>query len=199
MHNLSDEFDIELWRRASEGDAQAEETLVSENARLVRSCVRPYFLIGGERDDLIQEGMLGLLSAVRSFSPENGTHFQVYAEKCIRRRILDAIKKSNRYKNSPLNEYVSFTSPEFDESQLTVSVSTDPESIVINDEQNDELKAQIKDSLSKFENKVFDLYLEGMSYSEMADNLGVSLKSVDNAVQRIRNKVERQITNRRLQ
>ena len=194
MSLFFDENDSVLWKRASCGDATAEEELVVRYSRLVRACARPYFLAGGDREDLIQEGMLGLLSAVRKFDPEKNIRFNTFAEYCIRSRIFDAIKASTRDKSIPLNTYVSLESPRFDEIySASTSNLCDPEEVIIANERVEEIKKYLDGSLSGFEKSILDLYLEGMSYSEMAEVVGKSTKSVDNAVQRIRKKLSKQL------
>lgn len=186
--------DDELWAAASEGDFSAEEELVTRYTRLVRMCARPFFLAGGDSDDLIQEGMMGLLSAVRKYDPERKASFKTYAEICIRNRILDAIKSAERNKNRPLNDYVPLQSPQLDETFTTVAYDIrDPEEYVIANESAEEIKDRLYGSLSRFERTVLDCYLSGMSYSEMAAYVGKPVKSVDNAVQRIRKKLTQQI------
>lgn len=175
---------------ASSGDTAAEEELIGEYSRLVRICARPYFLAGGDSEDLIQEGMLGLLSAVRHYDPSKDVRFKTYAEFCIRRRLYSAIKSAARYKHIPLNEYIPLESPELDESNTQgIPFLRDPEEFVLARERVDELTDCLYGSLSRFESKVLGLYLEGMSYEEMAVKLNKTSKSVDNAVQRIRRKL----------
>ena len=181
---------MELARKASKGDSAAEEALVSEYSRLVRACARPYFLAGGDGEDLIQEGMLGLLSAVRTFDPEKGVKFSTYAEFCVRRRIYSAIRSASGYKHTPLNSYISLESPQLDEnSAQNAYFLRDPEDFVIARESVGEVERLLYGALSRFESGVLELYLEGMSYKDMAARLGKSNKSVDNAVQRIRRKL----------
>lgn len=188
--------DEELCRKAACNDVEAEEKLVRKYGRLVRICARPYFLVGGDSEDLIQEGMLGLLSAVRHYDPTREVPFLVYAESCIRKRLYDAIKTASRAKRMPLNNYISFESPQFDETvAFTAYFQRDPEDIVIARECTDEIKRRLYDSLSKLEKEILTLYLEGMSYKEMSERVNKSAKSVDNAVQRIRQKLSRQLSN----
>lgn len=190
------ESDESVWQLAASGDASAEEELVERHARLVRACARPFFLTGGDRDDLIQEGMLGLLSAVRRYDPTKGVPFVSFAEFCIRRRILDAVKSASRNKNIPLNSSVSLESPQFDEKLLPLALNLrDPEELIIAREQALEIRAKLGVCLSRMEKTILDLYLSGMSYSEMAEVVQKSTKSVDNAVQRIRKKLARQLNN----
>ena len=196
MSVLFDENDSALWIQASTGDPVAEEALVIKYSRLVRACARPYFLAGGDRDDLIQEGMLGLLSAIRHFDPSKSVRFNTFAEYCIRRRIFDAIKASTRDKSIPLNNYVSLESPWFDEIYSPAASSLqNPEELIIENERAEEVKKYLDGSLSSFEKNILDLYLDGMSYSEMADMVGKTTKSIDNAIQRIKKKLGKQLKN----
>ena len=173
-----------------------EESLVSEYGRLVRACARPYFLAGGDSEDLIQEGMLGLLAAIRTFDPAKGVKFSTYAESCIKRRIYSAIRKASGYKHTPLNNYTSLESPRLDESNTSSAYSLrDPEDFVIARESAGEVTKLLYGALSRFESGVLELYLEGMSYDEMAARLSKPNKSVDNAVQRIRKKLAQILKN----
>lgn len=190
MTDYSGFTDEVLCAMSSVGDIDAEEELVKKYNYLVRACTRPYFLIGADPEDLIQEGMFGLLSAVRQFSPERDAQFKTYAELCIRRRIYSAIKSASRSKHIPLNDRVSLESSLFDEGALPVPESLrDPEELVIEQEQVDELTLKLKESLSKLEADILDLYLQGLSYGDIAVKAGKSQKSVDNAIQRIRRKL----------
>ena len=190
MNVIEERRCLSLLSRAASGDAVAEEMLISEYSRLVRVCARPYFLAGGDSEDLIQEGMLGLLSAVRSFDPAKNVQFTTYAEFCIRRRLYSAIRSASSFKHTPLNNYVSLESPLLDESNTqSVYFLRDPEDFVIASERVNEVKDWLYGALSRFESAVLELYLEGVSYDEMAARLNKSNKSVDNAVQRIRKKL----------
>jgi len=175
---------------ASSGDVKAEEELIYEYSRLVKICARPYFLAGGDSEDLIQEGMLGLLSAVRHYDPTKDVKFKTYAEFCIRRRLYRAIKSASRLKHNPLNDYVSLESPEIDENSTQgMFFLRDPEEFVIARERVDEITESLYGSLSRFESRILEFYLEGMSYEEIAAKVRKTPKSVDNAVQRIRKKL----------
>ena len=190
MSKFYNSHDEQLWNRASSGDAAAEEELISNYSRLVKICSRPFFLVGGDSEDLIQEGMLGLLSAIRHYNPAKDVKFKTFAEFCIRRRLYSAIKSASRYKHIPLNDYVSLESPELDET-ITQGLFflRDPEEFVIARERVSEISDCLNGSLSSFESKVLGLYLEGLSYDEMAQRVGKPAKSVDNAIQRIRKKL----------
>ena len=190
MNEIYSHRDMELWNLASSGDPKAEEELISLYSRLVKICARPYFLAGGDSEDLIQEGMLGLLSAVRHYDPAKDVKFKTYAEFCIRRRLYSAIKSASRFKHTPLNDYISLESPELDENSTQgMSFLRDPEESVIARERAHEITDCLYGSLSRFESIILGLYLEGISYEEMAAKVNKSPKSVDNAVQRIRKKL----------
>ena len=185
LYNLSDET---LQALAVQGEAWAEEVLAQRFIRLVKVSARPLFLVGGDSEDLIQEGMLGLIAAIRTFSPDLGASFQTYAEICIRRRLLSAIKTASRYKHGPLNHAVSFDSSCFEETPRP-HLLRDLEEQILSREQTDEMHRELSDVLSGFEHDILKLFLEGLSYQEMAERTGKPVKSVDNAVQRIRKKL----------
>ena len=185
----------QLLERTAVGDRLAEEELAIRYSYLVRACARPYFLAGGDSEDLTQEGMLGLLSAIREFDPALQVPFRVYAETCIHNRLLSAIKSASRLKHMPLNNGVSLEEILLEETS-PVSASAKafrrvPEEMVLARESADEFYRAFAGSLSKYECQVLDLFLDGRSYREMAEITGHSLKSVDNAVQRIRRKLAR--------
>ena len=180
---------------AAAGDRLAEEELVLRYNRLVRVCARPYFLAGGDSEDLIQEGMLGLLNAIREYEPSRGTSFRTYSETCIRNRILSAIRSAARDKHTPLNHSVSLEPPLSDGNTDNYAVDAhhavqpNPEDLLISREERRERLGTLKGQLSGFEAKILDLYLKGLSYTEIAVQTKRSPKAVDNAVQRIRRKV----------
>ena len=194
-HLLSDE---ELCMKASTGDRVAEETLVIRYNRLVRICGRPFFLAGGDSEDLIQEGMLGLLSAVRSFQADKAASFRTFAEICIKSRLISAVRNASSGKHMPLNSYISFETPSFDgntDSWLATGLpQKSPEDMLISREELREQLDTAKSHLSGFEAKVLGLFLEGFSYQEIAAQVKRSPKSVDNAVQRIRRKLAQHLT-----
>jgi RNA polymerase sporulation-specific sigma factor len=195
LNSMSDE---ELCALARLGSRDAEELLVIRYTRLVRACARPYFLAGGDGEDLIQEGLLGLIKAIREFSPERSASFRTYARLCIRHRLYSAIRAASRNKHIPLNDYVPFEQPLFDPDTDPVASyalcrdQDNPEELVIGQEKLRELTNSLKGLFSSFESKVLELYLEGLTYSEIAERLSKQPKSVDNAVQRIRKKLSRQ-------
>jgi len=190
MNGIQDNKSNDINKNADVNDPAAEDALVSEYAWLVRACARPYFLAGGDSEDLIQEGMLGLLSAIRTYDPDKGAKFSTYAEFCIRRRIYSAIKLASGNKHTPLNSYISLESSQLDENSAPSAYFLRvPEDFVIAREQVGEVEKLLYGALSRFESGVLELYLEGMSYKDMAIQLGKSDKSIDNAVQRIRKKL----------
>ena len=179
-----------------EGDRAAEEILASRYMQLVRACARPLFLAGGDSEDLSQEGMFGLLSAIREYDPEQGASFRSFAEHCIRMRLYSAVKTASRMKHQPLNDSMPLEQLSDDSSsQLSAAPEyfrRSPEDLVLARESKEELRAASSRCLSKFEIRVLDLYLEGLSYREIADRLCKDAKSIDNAVQRIRHKLARE-------
>ena len=185
--------DAQLLALTKEGDRTAEEEMLGRYGKTVEVCTRPFFLAGGDKKDLVQEGMLGLVSAIEHYSPEVGSSFPAYAKVCIRKRLLSAIKAASRLKHLPLNESISFEQlsedPNASYSAIPEAFWKNPEELVLAKESKEELVGALSRSLSSFESSVFDCYLEGMSYREIALHLGKSEKSIDNAVQRIRRKL----------
>lgn len=192
--------DEALCLLAASGDRIAEEALVVRYSRLVRVCARPYFLAGGDSEDLIQEGMVGLLAAIREFDPAKGAGFHRYAEVCIKNRLLSAIKAATRDKHTPLNNYVSFETPLFDGNSdhyaygMEPCCLENPEDVIIGREEVQERIGVLKGQLSGFEAEILGLYLNGLSCSEIAREVNKSPKSVDNAVQRIRRKLAQRLS-----
>ena len=190
--NISDE---ELIARLRDGETIIEDYLMEKYKGLVRQKARAMFLIGGDTDDLIQEGMIGLFKAVRDFQPGREATFATFARMCIDRQIYSAIQNSNRQKHLPLNSYVSLNQ---DESSPIWELSVEnPEEIIIDQETTRDLQQKISDYLSPMENKVLDLYLKGEGYVEIGRILGKSPKSIDNALQRIRAKIREVISQNR--
>lgn len=187
--------DEALCESVAAGNRIAEEVLVMRYNRLVRVCARPYFLAGGDSEDLIQEGMLGLLSAIRSYQPGRSATFRTFAEICIKGRLISAVKCASSGKHTPLNSYISFETPSFDGIADFVPTMAagfpqeNPEDLLISREELQEYLDTAKDQLSGFEAKVLSYYLDGLSYQEIAAQVDRSTKSVDNAVQRIRRKL----------
>ena len=187
--------DAELQAAASSGDRVAEEALVERYMRLVRSCARPLFLAGGDSEDLIQEGMFGVLSAIRQFDPKGGASFRTFAEHCVRMRLLSAVKSASRLKHLPLNDGLSLEQLSEDSdahiSAMSEILRQNPEDLILARERTEELYAELSKCLSKLEKQVLDLYLDGLSYREIAQYLKRDEKAIDNAVQRIRRKLAR--------
>ena len=191
--NISDE---ELIARLRDGETIIEDYLMEKYKGLVRQKARAMFLIGGDTDDLIQEGMIGLFKAVRDFQPGREATFATFARMCIDRQIYSAIQNSNRQKHLPLNSYVSLNQE--DESSPIWELSVEnPAGIIIDQETTRDLQQKISDYLSPMENKVLDLYLKGEGYVEIGRILGKSPKSIDNALQRIRAKIREVISQNR--
>ncbi len=189
--------DPELQKLAAGGDGNAEECLAERHVRLVRACARPFFLAGGDSEDLIQEGMFGLLSAIRSYDGQGGSSFKTYAGHCIRNRIISAVKTASSKKHIPLNDRVSLEDILSDKLQTHAAAFPEafrriPEEQVLARESEKEFYATFSRCLSKFETEILYLYLEGLSYREIAERLNRDEKSIDNAVQRIRRKLAKQ-------
>lgn len=188
--------DRALQSLAAGGDRYAEEELVSRYMRLVRICARPLFLAGGESEDLIQEGMFGLLSAIRQYEPEHNASFKTFAEWCIRNRLRSAVRSASSLKHDPLNNRVPLELILSDESQTQAVACADffqksPEEQVLareNKKYTEQLYLSLIDTLSEYEKTVLEYYLDGLSYKEIARKAGKSDKAVDNAIQRIRRK-----------
>ena len=167
--------DLQLQQRAAAGDREAEEALVSRYMQLVRAIARPFFLAGGDSEDLIQEGMFGLLSAVRQYDPDNGASFRTFAEHCIRKRMISAIRSASRMKHFPLNDGLSLEQLSEDTSLPFAAIPAyqpSPEELVLARESKEELYSAFQDRLSRLENKVLDLFLDGLSYQDIAQHLG---------------------------
>ena len=193
MRDLTVLHDNELQRLAANGDRAAEEALAGRYMQLVRVCARPLFLAGGDSEDLSQEGMFGLLSAIREYDPAQGVSFRSFAEHCIRMRLFSAVKSASRLKHLPLNDSMPLEQLSDDSSsQLSAAPEIfrrSPEDLVLARESKEELKELCERRLSRLEKQVLDLYLEGLSYRDIARRLQREDKSVDNAVQRIRRKL----------
>lgn len=190
MDEYIDFTDEQLQAMSQSGDSQAESMLVGRYNKLVKRCARPYFLAGGDSEDLIQEGMMGLLTAIRTYNPGKGATFRTYSEICVNSRLLTAIRSATRNKHAPLNNYVSLESLVSDNIHVKASIFLrDLEEELLAQESAYELSNDFIKYLSKFESEILGLYLEGNSYQEMALRINKSTKSVDNAVQRIRKKL----------
>lgn len=194
---MSDKYksynDSALLCLAASGDRVAEEQLAVRYSRLVRICARPFFLAGGDSEDLTQEGMFGLLFAIREYDPSANVPFRVFAETCIRNRLLSAIKSASRLKHMPLNSGVPLDEILLDESSPASATvfRRVPEEMVLARESANDFYNTFAQCLSVYEREILIQFLEGLSYQEISEHLKRSVKSVDNAVQRIRRKLAR--------
>ncbi len=190
--------DEDIVEMSHSGDAAAEEYLLDKYKNFVRSKARSYFLVGADHEDIVQEGMIGLYKAIRDYRPDKLSSFRAFAELCITRQIITAIKAATRQKHIPLNNYVSLNKPLYDEESdrtlLDVIVEgrmSDPEELIINMENVGNIRAKINEVLSGLEQEVLNAYLDGKSYQEIAEALGRHVKSIDNALQRVKRKLEK--------
>lgn len=189
--------DEELIYLANQGDLVAEECLINKFKKLVKIKARSYFLIGADTEDIIQEGMIGLYKAVRNYQFKKLSSFKAFAELCITRQIITAIKSATRQKHIPLNSYISLNRPIYNEDSdrtlldIVDNISiNDPQDLFLNGEKLNNLKVRIKRILSDLERDVLEYYLDAKSYQEIAVDLGRHVKSIDNALQRIKRKLE---------
>ena len=198
MKPYSELSDEEIVVLCHEGDSVAEEYLLNKYKNFVRSKARSYFLIGADHEDIVQEGMIGLYNAIRDFQPNKLSSFRAFAELCITRQIITAIKTATRQKHIPLNSYVSLNKPLYDEESdrtlldvIMEGRTSNPEELIINREDLGDIHAKISEVLSGLEQEVLSAYLDGKSYQEIADALGRHVKSIDNALQRVKRKLEK--------
>lgn len=189
--------DDQLVELAKAGDVAALEFLINKYKNFVRAKARTYFLVGADKEDIIQEGMIGLYKAIRDYRTDRLASFHAFAEICITRQIITAIKTATRQKHIPLNSYVSLNKPVFDEESdrtlldvMTTTKVTDPEELIISQEEVADIEDKMGEMLSNLEKEVVVLYLDGKSYVEIAEHLGRHVKSVDNALQRVKRKLE---------
>lgn len=196
MEQCSDEELIVLYQA---GNENAIDFIFERYKNLVRKKAKAMFLAGGDNDDLIQEGMIGLYKAVRDYNAGKEASFATFASMCINRQMITAVTASNRKKNTPLNTYVSFDTPagndeDFDMKlvdTLQPETEQNPEKLLIDKERTQDLQTRLFAMLSPFEMQVLNLYLEGMDYLQIAEELEKTAKSIDNALQRIRSKVSK--------
>ena len=196
-------IDEEIVGLIREGDEDALEFLINKYKNFVRAKARSYFLIGADREDIIQEGMIGLYKAIRDFRGDKLSSFRAFAELCITRQIITAIKTATRQKHIPLNSYISLNKPIYDEDSdrtlldvISGSKIADPEELIVSKEEFDNIEEKMGEILSSLEWKVLMYYLEGKSYQEIAIDLKRHVKSIDNALQRVKRKVERYLEKR---
>jgi RNA polymerase sporulation-specific sigma factor len=194
---LEDKILVEL---AHSGDGESLAFLINKYRHFVRAKASPYFLIGADKEDLVQEGMIGLYKAIRDFREDKMTSFKAFAELCITRQIITAIKTANRQKHGPLNSYVSLDKPLYDEEsnytlmdRISGEKITNPEALIINQETANDIELKIAELLSGLERRVLTLYMDGQSYVEISEELNTHVKSIDNALQRVKRKLERHL------
>lgn len=192
---MEDEQLIELVHK---GDSDALDYLIQKYRNFVRAKARSYFLIGADKEDIVQEGMIGLYKAIRDYKEDKLTSFKAFAELCITRQIITAIKTATRQKHIPLNSYVSLDKPIYDEESdrtlmdvISGAKMMNPEELIINREKYGNIEGKISELLSDLERKVLALYLDGQSYQEISEELNRHVKSIDNALQRVKRKLER--------
>ncbi|MDQ0218761.1 RNA polymerase sporulation sigma factor SigH [Peribacillus cavernae] len=192
---LEDEALVKLIHN---GDGQSTDFLINKYRNFVRAKASRYFLIGGDKEDIFQEGMIGLYKAIRDYKEDKLTSFKAFAEVCITRQIITAIKTATRQKHTPLNSYVSLDKPIYEEESnhtlLDVISGTkvmDPIAIIINQEKADHMELKMSEMLSDLERRVLALYMDGQSYVEISEELNKHVKSIDNALQRVKRKLER--------
>jgi len=196
-------LDENIVEAARQGESSAQECLINKYKNFVRAKARSYFLIGADREDIIQEGMIGLYKAIRDFRNDKLSSFRAFAELCITRQIITAIKTATRQKHIPLNSYVSLNKPIYDEESdrtlldvISGTKVTDPEELVISREEFVDIEHKMGEFLSDLEWKVLMSYLDGRSYQEIAKDLRRHVKSIDNALQRVKRKLERYLEKR---
>lgn len=195
--NKQDVIDEEVVLRARDGEIEAIEYLMEKYKNFVKAKARSYFLIGADKEDIIQEGMIGLYKAIRDYRADKLSSFRAFAELCITRQIITAIKTATRQKHIPLNSYISLNKPIYDEESdrtlldvISERSTINPEDLIIGREEMGSIENKLSDVLSEFEWDVLTAYLEGQSYQEMAIELDRHIKSIDNALQRVKRKLE---------
>ncbi|MFC0559093.1 RNA polymerase sporulation sigma factor SigH [Halalkalibacter alkalisediminis] len=198
IYDTVDDDDLVIFVR--NGDSGALEFLINKYKNFVRAKARSYFLIGADHEDIVQEGMIGLYKAVRDFNGDKLSSFKAFAELCITRQIITAIKTATRQKHIPLNSYVSLDKPLYDEESDRTLLDvicgtrvTDPEELLINAEEFADIELKMGELLSDLERQVLMLYLDGRSYQEISVDLNRHVKSIDNALQRVKRKLERYV------
>ncbi|MGG3887501.1 RNA polymerase sporulation sigma factor SigH [Metabacillus fastidiosus] len=189
-----------LIRMAHNGDSEALSFLINKYQKFVRNKARSYFLIGADKEDIVQEGMIGLFKGIRDFKEDKMVSFMAFADLCITRQIITAIKTATRQKHGPLNSYISLDKPLYDdESNYTLmdmiprGKITNPETLVINKENAANIELKIAELLTDLERRVLALYMDGQSYIEISKTLNIHVKSIDNALQRVKKKLERHL------
>lgn len=196
--NFDDVPEEAVVMEAKNGNVRAQEYIISKYENFVKAKAKSYFLIGADKEDIYQEGMIGLYKAIRDINFEKSTSFKTFAELCITRQIITAIKTATRQKHIPLNTYISLNKPVSDDESdrtlldiLSSMKTTDPEELIISQEQKKHIEDEIEKVLSDLEKEVFQCYLDGKSYQEIACDLDIHAKSIDNALQRVKRKLEK--------
>ncbi|WP_442785788.1 RNA polymerase sporulation sigma factor SigH [Lentibacillus sp. Marseille-P4043] len=194
LHMLDDDEVIQLIQ---DGNSRALDFLINKYRSFVRAKARTYFLVGADKEDIVQEGMIGLYKAIRDFDEDKLSSFKAFAELCITRQIITAIKTATRQKHIPLNSYVSLDKPIYDEESdrtlldvIAGSKAIDPQELLVNRERYGDMEDKLSELLSELERKVLNLYLDGRTYQEISVELKRHVKSIDNALQRVKRKLE---------
>lgn len=201
---LTNNTDEKIVLEARAGNNIAQEFIITKYEHFIRAKAKSYFLIGADKEDIYQEGMIGLYKAIRDFKDDKESSFKAFAELCITRQIITAIKTATRQKHIPLNTYVSLNKPIYEEDSERTLLDvidglriTDPEALVIGKEEVADIEQQIKTVLSSLEMEVLNSYLDGKSYQEIAQDLDREAKSIDNALQRVKRKLERSFSEKK--
>nr|WP_231784098.1 RNA polymerase sporulation sigma factor SigH [Lentibacillus sp. JNUCC-1] len=194
LKSLDDEEVLQLVHR---GHKQALDHLIQKYKGFIRAKARTYYLIGGDREDIMQEGLIGLYKAIRNFDQDKLSSFKAFAEMCVTRQMITAIKTATRQKHIPLNSYVSLDKPMFEEeSERTLMdviagpSEVDPQELLVHRESSIDIERKLSEVLSRFEREVLNLYVDGYTYQEISGMLNCHVKSIDNALQRIKRKLE---------
>lgn len=202
LNMLDDDVIIQLIHQ---GNSRALDFLINKYKNFVRAKARTYFLIGADKEDIVQEGMIGLYKAIRDFDSDKLASFKAFAELCITRQIITAVKTSTRQKHIPLNSYVSLDKPVYDEESdrtlldiIAGSKAIDPQELLVNREKFADMESKLSELLSELEKKSLHLYLDGRSYQEISLELNRHVKSIDNALQRVKRKFEQLIESREI-
>ncbi|BAH05217.1 hypothetical protein CKR_0166 [Clostridium kluyveri NBRC 12016] len=203
ISSFEEKLDEEVVIQAKEGDVRAQEYMINKYENFVKSKAKSYFLIGADKEDIYQEGMIGLYKAIRDFKTDKLSSFKAFAELCVTRQIITAIKTATRQKHIPLNTYVSLNKPIYDEESdrtlldvLSEAKVADPEELIISREELKHIHNEIGEVLSSLEMEVLMSYLDGKSYQEIACDLDRHAKSIDNALQRVKRKLEKCLINK---
>jgi RNA polymerase sporulation-specific sigma factor len=201
--SFEEKIDEEVVIEAKKGNVEAQEYLINKYQNFVKAKAKSYFLIGADKEDIYQEGMIGLYKAIRDFKSDKLSSFKAFAELCVTRQIITAIKTATRQKHIPLNTYVSLNKPIYDEESdrtlldvLSEAKVADPEEMIISKEELKHIRSEIGEVLSNLEMEVLMSYLDGKSYQEIACDLDRHAKSIDNALQRVKRKLEKCLGNR---